>query len=179
MPSLPLVSVWGPELFAYVGFFSGCLKGRRSCPAQGLGPLCGVLQSCSLSSSRGCLRFCGTEVRLGILFSLAWGWEQSWFFTVTFYLQLKKSGRLSGLKPETVIGQEGWKQPWGVTSLPLAGSWDWMVFKVPPNPNQSVVLWNSWGCLLFTAVPEKPGCRRIEWKKVGSLAWEVNESGLF
>lgn len=30
-----------------------------------------------------------------------------------------------------------------VTSLPLAGVWNWVICKVPPNPRHSMVLWNS------------------------------------
>lgn len=37
---------------------------------------------------------------------------------------------------------------------------------------------HSQSCLPFTPVQEKLDFRGIEWRKVGSLAWEVSESGL-
>ena len=29
---------------------------------------------------------------------------------------------------------------WWKVSLPMAGAWNWMIYKVPPNPNHSVIL---------------------------------------
>ena len=28
---------------------------------------------------------------------------------------------------------------WGNGSLPVAGGWNWVVYKVPPNPNHSMI----------------------------------------
>jgi len=30
---------------------------------------------------------------------------------------------------------------WWVVTLPMAGGWDWMMFKVPSNPSRSMIPW--------------------------------------
>ena len=30
---------------------------------------------------------------------------------------------------------------WWEVSLPMAGGWNWVIVKVPSNPNPSVILW--------------------------------------
>ena len=50
-------------------------------------------------------------------------------------------------------------------SLPMAGGWNWMSFKVPPNPNHSVIL--RFYDLYAKIHPALPG---LNWAKLVTIA---------
>jgi len=72
-------------------------------------------------------------------------------------------------------GQVGWGpgQPNPVGgNQPMAGSWDWMGFKVPSNPNHSVILWfSSEYKFLIEIISKISGFINSFWLTVKSDMW--------
>lgn len=81
------------------------------------------------------------------------------------------------LSPLTRIGWMGLGAPRssGRCVLSTAGDWNWVIFKVPSNPSQSLILWLGWSlCAYPMHITHSPSINKIVNKRNISIICDEN-----